>query len=98
MDGEGQVQNETSKINWKKGKNITECQDTDVEFINWLQETSDDNTDDVADLIKVRKFRIALETDRILTEHMDEICSEVNYRQLLPICYITIHSYSGYFL
>ena len=54
MDGEGQVQNETSKINWKKGKNITECQDTDVEFINWLQETSDDNTDDVADLIKVR--------------------------------------------
>ena len=53
IDGEGVVKNETSEIKWKKGKNITENKDVDAEFITWLQETSEDNTDDVADLIKV---------------------------------------------
>merc|ERR1712179_12331 len=52
IDGEGVVKNETTEIKWKKGKNITENKDVDAEFITWLQETSEDNTDDVADLIK----------------------------------------------
>merc|ERR1712168_755962 len=35
MDNEGQVKNSTTPIKWKKGKNITENQDQDAEFINW---------------------------------------------------------------
>merc|ERR1719383_1428403 len=52
MDNEGNVDNSTTEIEWHKGKNILEQAETESEFIQWLSETSEDNSDDVADLIK----------------------------------------------
>merc|ERR1712035_32884 len=63
IDSQGQVQNETTPIEWKKGKNITEDKEYDNEFIQWLAETSEENTDDVADLIKVKLHTLVLVSD-----------------------------------
>merc|ERR1719219_246180 len=52
IDPAGVVTNTTTKIDWKPKKNPCEKEETESEFTEWLQENSDDTSDDVADLIK----------------------------------------------